>query len=169
MRDPVLLRKQVVLVGDDDEATRDALREILDDAGFTVATAGGGTEAIDFLGKYRADVVVLDLMMPDVDGWAVADHVASCPDIARTPVVVMSAQGLKALAAAPTAAAYLAKPVHIDTLLGALRLALTLRPPPLVSDVHTADAGPRSALKPPRVPRGIEPAMPRKRWRDSRP
>jgi len=164
----VLLRKQVVLVVDDDEATREALREVLDDAGYAVATADGGSEAIDFLGKHRADVVVLDLMMPDVDGWAVADHVAGRPDIAHTPVVVMSAQGLKALAAAPAAAAYLAKPVHIDTLLGALRLALTLRPPPL-EGANDADAVPRSALEPPRLPSRIDPPEPRKRGRDSRP
>jgi len=131
VRDPVPQRKQLTLVVDDDEAIRAALRDVLLDAGYAVATAAGGGDAIQFLQQHGADAVVLDLMMPGgPDGWAVADYIRSHAHLAGTPIVVMTAQGVRALAAAPVAAAYLTKPVSLETLLGALRRVLTLRPPP---------------------------------------
>ena len=130
MRDPVLLRRQVVLVVDDDEPTRAALQDVLLDAGYVVATAADGDEAVEVMHGMSPDAVVLDLMMPKLDGWSVATWMRQQPHLMGTPIVIMTAHGAATLARAPVASAYLSKPVGLDRLLGALSRAVSIRPPP---------------------------------------
>lgn len=166
VQDPVTQHKQVTLVVDDDEAIRAALRDVLGDAGYAVATAASGRDAIRFLEQHGADAVVLDLMMPGgPDGWAVAAYMSSHAQLAGIPLVVMTANGLATLRAAPIAAAYLTKPVSLDTLLGALRRVLTLRPPPLPLDEHPSQdpARLRAELRAPRAPSVLDAEAPKPR------
>jgi two-component system OmpR family response regulator len=58
-----------ILVVDDDKHTRMLLRAILEEAGYTVTTANNGEEALDVLDKEHIDLVVLDIMMPKMDGY----------------------------------------------------------------------------------------------------
>jgi CheY-like chemotaxis protein len=58
-----------VLVVEDEAEIRFLLRELLVDAGYAVATAGNGEEALDQMREHRPDAVPLDLMMPVMDGW----------------------------------------------------------------------------------------------------
>jgi CheY-like chemotaxis protein len=79
---------RLVLVVDDDQPVRDLEVTILDDAGYEVESAENGAIAIEHLDRRRPDLVLLDLVMPGVDGWGVLEHVhqmASPP-----PVVVIS-------------------------------------------------------------------------------
>lgn len=58
-----------ILVVDDEGVSRLATKKILEKRGHTVFQAGGGSEALDLLGREAMDVVLLDLEMPDMDGW----------------------------------------------------------------------------------------------------
>ncbi|HYY88050.1 MAG TPA: response regulator [Chloroflexota bacterium] len=58
-----------VLVVEDEAEIRFLLRELLVDAGYAVATAANGEEALDQMHEHRPDAVLLDLMMPVMDGW----------------------------------------------------------------------------------------------------
>src|SRR5690349_5937876 len=78
----------LVLVVDDDRPVRDLECAILQQAGFRVDTAEDGAVAIERLKAQRPDLVMLDLVMPNVDGWGVLEHVRAMPD--PPPVVVVS-------------------------------------------------------------------------------
>ncbi|MEQ1502388.1 MAG: response regulator [Myxococcota bacterium] len=84
----------VVLVVDDDESTRDVVSRTLSAHGWQVQLAADGQQALASLGRSRPDVLLLDLMMPNVDGFAVIEHVRSTPRLADLPIVVYSAKAL---------------------------------------------------------------------------
>jgi DNA-binding response OmpR family regulator len=79
-----------VLVLEDEKEIRDLLRRYLERAGFAVVTTGSGAQALDMLGQRAAELVLLDLGLPDVDGLEVLR--ASRRD-GRIPVVVLTARG----------------------------------------------------------------------------
>src|SRR5580704_15453870 len=101
-----------VLVVDDDEAIREVIAEVLRDEGYAVVCAGNGAQALDELGRDdQPDLVLLDLMMPVMSGWEVLEHLQAHDDLARIPVVVVSAMN------APGAREHLAKPIDLEHLL----------------------------------------------------
>ena len=85
-------RKRSVLVVDDDYDLREAMRDVLEEEGYLVNTASNGQEALDALRDGESpEVVVLDLMMPVMDGWHFLDELERDSALADIPVVVMSA------------------------------------------------------------------------------
>ena len=117
--------QRTVLVVDDDADTRQGLCEILEDEGYRCEMADDGSEALGLLDDtpQRVDVVLLDLMMPRMDGWTVLRRMEADPKLRRVPVVVMSAGGARALSSLPAQQLRLAKPIDIDELLPVLREA----------------------------------------------
>jgi CheY-like chemotaxis protein len=106
-----------ILVIDDDAGSREALAEVLADEGFAVATAADGAEGLTYLRQgYRPKVILLDLMMPGVDGWDFRAQQKRDPDLAAIPVIAISAAG-KLMDADHT----LRKPIKIEMLLNLLR------------------------------------------------
>ena len=104
-----------VLVVDDDADIRELLVSVLKDDGYDALPAANGREALAMLERFAADVVVLDLMMPVMDGWTFADRMHEKWDI---PIVVLSAANdIQKQAARVHAAAAVAKPFDIETLL----------------------------------------------------
>ena len=108
-----------VLVVDDQEAIRDTLQTALDDEGFTVETAANGQEALDILERWQPCVILLDLMMPVMDGWAF------CAEQRRTgstiPVVLLSAAGhLDEQQRTLEAAAVISKPFDLDRVISTI-------------------------------------------------
>jgi PAS domain S-box-containing protein len=93
-----LVRRQGarVLVVEDDEATRDMLVEHLKGAGLEVQTAANGQEALDAVNREAPDAVVLDLLMPVMDGLTFLDHLRASPYHTGLPVIVVSAKDLSA-------------------------------------------------------------------------
>jgi signal transduction histidine kinase/CheY-like chemotaxis protein len=85
-----------VLVVDDDPLTRDMLRRILSKRGWSVTEAACGSDAISALGRTRPAVVVLDLMMPGMDGFEVLDTMRRETGWRDIPVVVVTAKDLTA-------------------------------------------------------------------------
>jgi CheY-like chemotaxis protein len=114
-----------VLIVDDDDDIREVVALILADAGYTAAEARGGNEALVSLGNDpRPDLILLDLMMPDMNGWEFCGALARNPALASIPVVVMSGDSqIEQKSTTLCAAGWLAKPFDQAQLLSAVRRA----------------------------------------------
>ena len=80
-----------LLVVDDDAANRDVLSRRLKRQGHAVTTASSGREALELMAATLFDVVLLDIMMPDLDGYEVLGHIKSDPRLQHIPVIMISA------------------------------------------------------------------------------
>lgn len=81
-----------VLVVDDEPAARDLLRLMLQTAGHTMYEAGDGREALEKAATHRPDVILLDVMMPHMDGITACRHLRADPVTADLPVIMFSAK-----------------------------------------------------------------------------
>jgi signal transduction histidine kinase/DNA-binding response OmpR family regulator len=88
-------RRDVVVI-DDDPAALDLVRATLEPRGWTVTTCTGGAEALSVIRSVNPSIVLVDLLMPDVDGFEVVDALRADPRTAATPVVVLTAKSLTA-------------------------------------------------------------------------
>ena len=108
-----------VLVVDDQEVIRETLQTALDDEGFTVECAANGREALDILERWKPCVILLDLMMPVMDGWAFRAEQQRTGN--TVPIVLLSAAGeLDRHKEALGAAAIVAKPFDLDNVISAI-------------------------------------------------
>ena len=112
-----------VLVVDDEQDTAEMLVEMMHLSGYHVFKSSSGRQAIQMVTRERPDVVLLDMMMPDVSGLEVLRHIHRDPRLSRIPVIVVSAKSLpsdikKGLDAG--ASFYLTKPVSFVDLKHAL-------------------------------------------------
>ncbi len=105
---------RLVLVVDDDPAQRDLLGRFLEREGFTVRVAADGHAGLELARTLRPHVILLDVMMPQMDGWAVLGRLKADPDpeLAAIPVVMCTFVNERALGASLGAADYLVKPVE---------------------------------------------------------
>ncbi len=101
----------LILVVDDDATVRELVERHLERAGFAVVTARGGQEGLRLVRELRPAAMTLDIMMPDLDGWTVLAAIKGDPELAGTPVVLMSIVDQKNRGYALGAADYLVKPV----------------------------------------------------------
>jgi two-component system KDP operon response regulator KdpE len=114
----------LVLVADDEVRITKLVELALSDEGFRVITAEGGREALEMAETYRPDVVLLDIMMPDLDGIEVMRELRERRPVA---VILLSAKDStsdKALGLDLGADDYLAKPFHPDELAARIRAVL---------------------------------------------
>ena len=126
-------RRPHVLVCDDDPWIRQALGEIVAAHGYRATLVDSGTAALAAAARERPDVVLLDLMMPGLDGWATAAALRRQPATSDVPVVIVSA--LSRNATDPVAAdvvAWLEKPMDIPALIATIRDAVGPRRPPRI-------------------------------------
>ncbi len=82
-----------ILVVDDDENILSLERTILEQKGFVVTTAAGGAEALKILGEEEFDLVLLDVMMPEIDGFTVCRRIKEEPRTKEIPVIFLTAKG----------------------------------------------------------------------------
>ncbi len=105
-----------ILVIDDDPAMTDLLKMLLEPASSDVHTANSGPEGVRLVKVESPDVIILDLMMPDMNGWQVCSAVR---EFSKTPILILSAldsPGLVAAALDAGADDYLIKPVPSSVL-----------------------------------------------------
>lgn len=112
--------KKIIIVEDQPDLA-DMFDEMLSVDGYQVLKIHSSTGALSVIRAERPDVVLLDIMMPDVSGLEVLRFMRREPDLQKTPVVIVSAKTLPAdirtgLEAGATA--YLTKPVDMDELRG---------------------------------------------------
>jgi CheY-like chemotaxis protein len=123
--DEALVGKKVLVV-DDDVRNIFALSSVLERRGMTVLTAGTGREAIATL-ESTPDIaiVLMDIMMPDMDGYETMQIIRQNPSFRRLPIVALTAKAMKGdreKCLDAGASEYLAKPVNTEQLLSALRM-----------------------------------------------
>jgi len=109
-----------VVVVEDDRRSFDLLRVYLEAAGARVVSARDGEEGLDTVRRLNPAGVILDILLPGVDGWEVLAQLKADPGTAAIPVVVVSMLDERGRGFALGAAEYLVKPVGKDQLLAAL-------------------------------------------------
>jgi CheY-like chemotaxis protein len=85
-----------ILLVDDDADARQVLRAMLEKLGHRVSEAANGPTALALIPELRLDLVLLDLMMPEMDGFEVIEHMREMPAAAHLPVIVVTAKDLNA-------------------------------------------------------------------------
>lgn len=111
------MNRPLVLVVDDDPDILEAICDILEVEGYRVARARNGKEALEAIDEEVPSLVLLDLMMPVMDGPTFARVLRTRPFAMEVPIVVISADGNPGRAVSVGARGYLAKPFDIDALL----------------------------------------------------
>jgi CheY-like chemotaxis protein len=100
-----------VLIVEDDAEIRETLSQVLEIEGYAVAAASDGRRALATARQVHPDVILLDLMMPVMDGWQFRAAQKLDPSISDIPVVVVSALGWRADI---DAVAFIAKPFRVE-------------------------------------------------------
>jgi CheY-like chemotaxis protein len=107
-----------VLVVEDDDDLRDSLLALIDSVGLHALGAADGRQALACMrGRVRPSLILLDLMMPGMDGWTLRGRLLRDPELARIPVIVLTAHGDTGYAErALRALAVLRKPFGVEPL-----------------------------------------------------
>ena len=117
-------KKKILLVDDDESITR-TLKLFLDRrGGYEVRTENRGSRVVQIARDFRPDLIVLDIVMPDADGGAIAQDIGEDPQLKSVPIVFLSALikeneiGGQGVVIGDGGHTYLAKPVEPDALIG---------------------------------------------------
>jgi serine/threonine protein kinase len=130
--------RQTVLVVDDNELNRDLLARRLERAGYQVVTAADGHTALEIVSRELVDIVILDIMMPEMSGFEVVSRIRASQATQSVPIIMASARtdGSDVVRALDEGANdYVTKPIDIDVLLARMR-------------VHTRKPSARSSARP---------------------
>jgi CheY-like chemotaxis protein/anti-sigma regulatory factor (Ser/Thr protein kinase) len=117
---PLAVTSGTVLIIDDDKATRDLLERDFLEQGYEVLHAAGGREGLRIAKAARPDVITLDIIMPDLDGWSVLKALKDDPELRDTPVVLLTIMGDRDLGFALGAADFITKPFERERLVQAV-------------------------------------------------
>ncbi len=85
-----------VLIVDDDAVVRESVKEFLDKKSYHVETAAGGEEALEKITEKKPDIIILDLLMPEMDGFSVLSSLRDSEELSTIPVIVITAKDLSA-------------------------------------------------------------------------
>ena len=111
------MTKKKILVVEDDTPILEMLNWTLTDAGYEVLLAADGETALKFATESAPDLILLDLMMPRMNGWEVIGRLRAIPNRQAIPVIVVSADRAVADRAREIkAVGYIAKPFELDEL-----------------------------------------------------
>jgi CheY-like chemotaxis protein len=118
--------RDYILIVEDDFDIREALTQILEEEGYVVRGASNGREALDVANDEVPKLILLDLMMPVMNGWQFRAEQLKDPRLASVPVIVISADPqVQPKAASLGAAGLLRKPISLDDLLQAVKTHAT--------------------------------------------
>jgi CheY-like chemotaxis protein len=125
---PLAPRSASILVVEDDPDSLHAACQILEEEGYHAESAADGSVAFErLLRGLRPDLILVDLMMPVMDGWRFIVELRARPELAQIPVVVVSGAGERTLNSAPVSAGYLEKPINPARLLETVAACLARR------------------------------------------
>ena len=116
-----------ILVVEDDEDSREIYREILEESGFEVDTAVTGPEAVLMARERRPAAILMDISVPEMDGWAVTAELNADPGTADIPVIVVTAYTFsadRARAESLGCAGFLTKPCEPSRVLAEIQRTL---------------------------------------------
>ncbi|HUN52387.1 MAG TPA: response regulator, partial [Candidatus Sulfotelmatobacter sp.] len=127
-----------VLVVDDDPTAHDLLTAALGREGYRLVHARDGGQALALARQMRPDAVILDVMMPHMDGWTVLTNLKSDPDLCVIPVIMVTILADRSIGLSLGAAEFMTKPVDRHHLAAMLRLLLHREGSVLVVDDDAA-------------------------------
>lgn len=141
-----------ILLIEDNEENRDALSRRLKRRGFDVIQAADGVEGVRMTKTEKPDLVLMDMNLPELDGWEATRQIKADPEVQAVPVIALTAHALagdreRALAAG--CADYHTKPVELPKLLTQIEAILQDRPAP---------ASPAAPIAPVAAPAAVTPA-----------
>ena len=117
-----------MLIVDDDVRNVFALASVLEGHGMEVIYAENGKDALDSLKAHPdVDLILMDIMMPEMDGYEAMKAIRSMPGFERLPIISLTAKAMKGdreRSIAVGASDYIAKPVDVDQLLSLMRVWL---------------------------------------------
>jgi PAS domain S-box-containing protein len=122
---PPRIMAKTVLVVDDDTDIAQLIRLQLESNGYHVLTASRGQQAIEIIERDEVDLIVLDRLLPDMDGMALLDTLKADPATAEIPIIMLTIIEDDGDAVARGASAYLVKPVNEQLLLDQIEAVLT--------------------------------------------
>jgi len=111
----------LVLVIDDDSMVTEVLTHHLSQEGYMVEAASGGAEGLRLAREIRPDVIILDVQMPEVDGWEVLTTLKGDQELSATPIIMLTVADEQERAAQLGASDYLVKPIDRQSLVRLLR------------------------------------------------
>lgn len=117
-----------VLIVDDDTHTNSMISESLKMENYNVLQAHTGEKALELLQTEKVDLILLDLMLPGLKGWQVAEELQKNPNTAKIPVMLISILPPEDTTIAEknsSVMAYVCKPFDLDTLLGEVKKIIT--------------------------------------------
>ena len=120
-----------ILIVEDNEENRDALSRRLQRRGFEVVMAFDGKLGVEAAKTEMPDLILMDMNMPEVDGWEATKQVKADPVIAHIPVIALTAHAMagdRDRAIAAGCVDYHTKPVELPKLLGQIEQILVQRP-----------------------------------------
>jgi PAS domain S-box-containing protein len=121
---PVVASGGTVLVVDDDPLIQQLVVGQLEPAGFRVAVAADGLSALNKARELRPQAIILDILLPKLDGWGVLSQIKSDPALASIPVILVSVEEQRARGFSLGACDYLVKPVEPEQLVEVVRRSL---------------------------------------------
>jgi signal transduction histidine kinase/DNA-binding response OmpR family regulator len=116
--------KKTVLVVDDEASIRELLRQELEAAGYNVREAPDGREALAQVKRERPDLIILDVMMPELSGFDVAAVLRNDPDTFNIPIVILTIVQDQERGVRLGVDRYFTKPMDMDLLLGEIKTLL---------------------------------------------
>ena len=114
------MSKAKILVVDDDPSSLELMEAILVPNGYEIITANDGSKAVAIMVEKKPDLILLDIMMPGLDGYSTLAKIKGNKTISKIPVVMLTAMGFqlnKELALRFGAVGYITKPVDLAELL----------------------------------------------------
>jgi len=116
-----------ILLADDDASLRALLKARLEANGYEVLIAAGGREALDMVSAKKPDLILLDIMMPDMSGEEVMRKITADGKVGFIPVIFITARGTKVKGLDLGAVDYVQKPFDSDELLARIRVQLRIK------------------------------------------
>jgi CheY-like chemotaxis protein len=111
--------KPTILIAEDHVDSREAMRELLEAFGFEVVEAGNGKQAVTAALEHHPRLILMDVMMPEMDGFQAIKEIRQQPDTSNTPIIALTAMdGARELALHAGANDFVRKPVDIRRLIG---------------------------------------------------
>ena len=116
---PYTTDKGTILYVEDNSDNRHLVRRVLNAEGYSVVEAGDAAQALEELRNGGLDLILMDISMPEVDGYTLTTKIRSMPDFARIPIIAVTANVMRGDREKTLEAGcdgYIQKPIDIDTL-----------------------------------------------------
>ena len=126
---PTLPHGDTILVIDDDTTVHELLTHYIGQQGFVVYTASTGEQGLKIASEIKPSLIILDVMMPQMDGWTVLNNLKADPELADIPVIILTIVDNRATAIKLGASEFITKPIDHQRLLSTLNRYRCESPP----------------------------------------